>query len=580
MANPHRNARDGVNDYLERVRVAWLTARRAGVKRSAARVRRVFLLRVIYPRFAARLYPRRTVEIPERVRDLEPFVVRDLSEWDGTIRLLNTKPFAIRARVNWNANPIGHTLWQFRLHEWEWAYPLIRRAQNESDAANELVALLQDYFANVPFGHPVACEPYPLSRRLVVWCEALRVLCKTQQPFASTLASEMERGARMLRDNIEHDLDNNHVIANAKALAFVGTLFEQSYAQKGFDLLWEQLRVQVRADGVHVENSTTYHFLVWRDAIETCTLAQQYAIEIPKDVLARLAAMKNFSDALRYSDETYPLLNDSAKEQDKIEMVLDSFEKNFPEKNFFQTNRSPLFLFQNSGYSILRADDTQLVFDAGALGPDWCPGHGHADTLSFELFAFGHARIVDVGTYQYQAGAWRDFFRGTAAHNTIQVDGLDSSEVSSSFRVGRMANARMWAENNWVCGEHDGYTRLREPITHARKIQLRDANTILIRDEIRGRGEHAYVSRFHLAPNARANVLDKKARVVFEDDVLMEIDFENVEGLLEIQQGWYSPTWYTKFPIAVVELKWRGEPPFEIETTITNVTGFGDELHR
>ncbi len=568
MANPRRNARDGVNDSLERMRVAWLTARRAGLKRSAARVRRVFLLRVVYPRFASRLYPRRAIEIPERVRNLESLALREPSVWDGTVRLLNTESFAMRAPVNWNANPIGQTLWQFRLHEWEWAFPLVQRAQNESDAADELGTLLQDYFANVPFGHPVSFEPYPLSRRLVVWCEALRVLCKTQHPFAPTLASEMHRGARMLRDNIEHDLDNNHVIANAKALAFVGTLLQQSYARDGFNLLWEQLRVQVRDDGMHVENSTSYHFLVWRDAMETCALARQYAIEIPNDVVERLAAMKIFLDAVRLPDGTFPLLNDSVNEQDKNEMVFDSFEKMFSGEKIFQKNLSPLFLFQDSGYGILRANDTQLVFDAGALGPDWCPGHGHADTLSFELFAFGKPRIVDIGTYQYQAGGWRDYFRGTAAHNTIQVDGLDSSEVYGSFRVGRMANARMWAENDWVCGEHDGYTRLREPITHTRKIQLCDAHTILIRDEIRGRGGHAYVSRFHLAPNAHANVLDKKMRVVFEDGAVMEIEFQGVEGLLEIEQGWYSPTWYTKFPIEVIELKWRGAPPFEIETTI------------
>lgn len=551
------------------MRVAWLTARRAGIKRSAARARRVFLLRVVYPRFAAYLYPRREIVIPERVRDLESLVARDEGAWDGNVRLLNTEPFAMRAPVDWNANPLRHTLWQFRLHEWEWAYPLIQRAQNETNAVDELVTLLRDYFANVPIGHSVAFEPYPLSRRLVAWCETLRVICQAQHPFAPALAAEMQRGARMLRDNIEHDLDNNHVIANAKALAYVGTLLEQSFARDGFDLLWEQLRLQVRADGVHVENSTSYHFLVWRDAIEACILAYQYAIEIPSDIIERLAAMKNFLDVMRYADGIFPLLNDSVNENDKSEIIFHSFRKIFSQKKISEKNRSPLFLYQNSGYAIWRTDNAHIVFDAGALGPAWCPGHGHADTLSFELFAFGQARIVDIGTYQYQAGAWRDYFRGTAAHNTIQVDGLDSSEVYGSFRVGRMAIAKMWTEQDWICGEHDGYLRLREPITHTRKIQLRAENTILLRDEIRGRGEHEYVSRFHLAPNARAGILNHKARVVFQDGAVMEIEFDGVKASLDTEQGWYSPMWYTKLPIEVIRLRWRGAPPFEIETTLS-----------
>jgi len=558
------------DSFLERARVAWLTARRAGIQRSAARLRRVFLLRVLYPRYAARMYPRRVIKIPT-LAQFPALPARATDTWDGNVRLLNTAPFPMRAPVNWNAHPSAHTLWQFRLHEWAWAYPLLQRAEQETEAANELVALLQDYFATVPFGHRLAFEPYPLSRRLVVWCEALRVLSISQNSFAQTLMMEMDRGARMLADNIEHDLDNNHVIANAKALAFVGMLLQQPYAQKGFALLWEQLRLQVRGDGGHVENSTSYHFRVWRDAVETCLLARASAIEIPSDIVPRLGAMKNFLDALRYPDGSFPLLNDSVNEgfegYDDFGLQLEKFQTRFLPKNGFGIFQAHL-LFPDSGYAVLRADDTQLVFDAGALGPTHCPGHGHADTMSFELFALGRARIVDAGTYQYQAGAWRDYFRGTAAHNTLQVDGLDSSEVSSSFRVGRMANARMWIKDDWVCGEHDGYARLREPIMHTRKIQLRDAQTLWMRDEIRGRGAHAYALRFHLAPNANASVSDGKARIRFDDGVRMELEISNVDGFMEICEGWYSPMWHTKFAVPIVEMKWRGEPPFAIQTTI------------
>lgn len=542
-----------------------LTAQRAGVRRTLTRLRRIFILRLLYPRFAERLYPLRAVTLKRTLADDVLASRYTPSEiWNGQVRLLNTPAFEMRLPVDWNANPIQHTLWQFRLHEWEWAFPLIHHAGQDAGAAVELVALLKDYLQNVPLGHPTAYEPYPLSRRLVVWCEALRVLdaSHTDNAFVQTLASELDRGARMLANNLEFDLTNNHLIANAKALAFVGTLLEQTYGVSGLNLLWDQLASQVRADGGHVENSTTYHFLVRRDAAETCALAREFGIEVPNDVATRVALMGEFLDTLQYPDGTFPLLNDSV--QDELPTARPS--------------RSPKTskVFRESGYARLSNANTHLIFDAGALGPTYCPGHGHADTLSFELFAFGHSRILDPGTYQYQAGAWRDYFRGTAAHNTLQVDGLDSSEVSGSFRVGRMANARVWQEDEWLCGEHDGYTRLNEPITHTRKIRLQDENVILIQDEIRGRGTHDYALRFHLAPDAiattdhrrRASDSGSSATIQFGDGVKMIIEMSGAAGTIEIVDGWTSPTWYTKIAAPVVEWKWRGDAPFRVETRI------------
>lgn len=549
------------------------TARRAGLKRSAARVRRIFLLRVVYPHLAARLYPRRAVQIyaPQN------FPIPDATEgWTGTVRLLNREPFSMRTPVDWNANPTGHTLWQFRLHEWEWAYPLIQCARTERNARAELEALLQDYFKHVSPAHYTAYEPYPLSRRLVVWCAALCVLSARGGggAFADTLAQEMDRGARMLADNIEHDLDNNHVVANALALACVGTLLGQPYVKKGFALLWEQLGLQVRADGVHVENSTMYHFLVWRDASMAVMLARAYGFEIPNDCAARLKGMCAFLDAVRYPDGSFPLLNDSVSDElaqyDGLAARRQDWARTDARNK--RDDRQDALLFPQAGYGVLRAQGTHVVFDAGVLGPTYCPGHGHADTLSFTLFALGRARIVDAGTFQYQAGEWRDYFRGTAAHNTLGVDGLDSSQVSGSFRVGRMAQAKFWTEGAGealaLCGEHDGYTRLAEPVTHTRRIRLRDPGLLVIQDEIRGRGAHNFVLRFHLAPDASVILKDGKAQVRFEDDVRMEIGFLKVNGVVGVAEGWYSPTWYTKVPAKVVELKWRGEPPYGIETTI------------
>lgn len=536
-----------------------------------ARARRFFLLRVVYPRFAAQLFPRRSIPLRSfGQRFAAPTLVAS-GTWDGRVRLLTNEPFPICPPVDWKANPKGHALWSFRLHEWEWAYPLVREALADDDALKELAALLRDYNDTVAIGDRIAYEPYPLSRRLVVWSIALHVLFERQFDALglNRLAMEIDRGARLLAETIEHDLDNNHVIANAKGLAFAGSTLAQPYARQGYDLMWEQLRAQVRTDGVHVENSMSYHFQVWRDAIETCLLAREFNVAVPSDIPPRLVCMGNFLAALRYPDGTFPLLNDSVNEGFEMFDLLRAALCELTDEKISLIN-SLLRVFQDSGYATLQQGDTHVLFDAGALGPVYCPGHGHADTLSFELWTQGGARILDPGVYQYEAGAWRDYFRGTAAHNTLQVDDLDSSEVGGSFRVGRMANGQLHVsgDGNSVCGEHDGYARLKNPIWHSRTLALPNEHTLHITDEIRGTGVHDYALHFHLAPESCVDIQGDKARIQFKDGVVLSLEIPGAPALLNAQDGWVSPTWYTKISAPIIELRWRGEPPFVIRSSI------------
>src|SRR5690606_28797394 len=68
--------------------------------------------------------------------------------------------------------------------------------------------------------------------------------------------------------------------------------------------------------------------------------------------------------------------------------------------------------------------------------------------------------IVDIGISTYDTGETRVFERGTAAHNTVTILDKNSSEVWSSFRVGRRANVEILNENNTsVVARHDGYRR-------------------------------------------------------------------------------------------------------------------------
>ena len=75
-----------------------------------------------------------------------------------------------------------------------------------------------------------------------------------------------------------------------------------------------------------------------------------------------------------------------------------------------------------------------LAFDHGALGSLSIAAHGHADALAIWLHLGDEAVFVGPGTYLYHgADAARDDLRGTAAHNTLNLDGEDQSRIIGPF---------------------------------------------------------------------------------------------------------------------------------------------------
>ena len=78
-----------------------------------------------------------------------------------------------------------------------------------------------------------------------------------------------------------------------------------------------------------------------------------------------------------------------------------------------------------------------MIFDTGDICPTYLPAHGHCDALSFELSINGLPLIVNSGTYQYENGQWRNYFRSTKAHNTVSISNQEQSQFWGSFRVAK-----------------------------------------------------------------------------------------------------------------------------------------------
>ena len=173
--------------------------------------------------------------------------------------------------------------------------------------------------------------------------------------------------------------------------------------------------------------------------------------------------------------------------------------------------------FPDGGYYVLGCDfetrnEIRLVADAGALGYQAIAAHGHADALAFILSVGGHEFFMDSGTYTYfAAGPWRRYFRGTSAHNTLRVDGVDQSCPGGNFMWLRKAGAgcSLWqtsAERDVFEGWHDGYARLPDPVMHRRRITLeKHARRIVIEDVLQMSKVHEIELFFHCSERCRVD---------------------------------------------------------------------------
>jgi hypothetical protein len=142
-------------------------------------------------------------------------------------------------------------------------------------------------------------------------------------------------------------------------------------------------------------------------------------------------------------------------------------------------------VFSSGGYSVSRRTSAHgvryLAFDHAPLGFLSIAAHGHADALALWLHVGVDPVLIDAGTYLYHThnGA-RDRFRGTAAHNTLCLDGRDQSQIAGPFNWSSHAKARLLGD--WT-GEHDGYVSA-FGVKHVRRVRIGDV--IEVSDALEG----------------------------------------------------------------------------------------------
>jgi hypothetical protein len=243
--------------------------------------------------------------------------------------------------------------------------------------------------------------------------------------------------------------------------------------------------------------------------------------------------------------------------------------------------------FPEGGYYVLGADlgtpnEVRLVADVAPLGYLSIAAHGHADALAFTLSVAGREMLIDPGTYAYHTQkVWRDYFRGTSAHNTLRVDGVDQSVIGGNFLWTRHAAARCmeWVPgaetDSWV-GEHDGYLRLPDPVTHRRQVVLdKLARHVQVDDRLDCISSHRIELFWHFSEDCDV-AMEKGIIVARNNGVLLRMTVPDglsvrlAIGDTDPPSGWVSRTFDRKVPCTtavaagVAQPGWRGSTTIEI----------------
>jgi len=445
--------------------------------------------------------------------------------------------------VGWD-NPAVGKLWRYNLHYFD-----DLNAQGSTARTSWHQTLLQRWVRENPPGVGTGWEPFPTSLRIVNWVKWALGGDTLPGECAQSLAVQI----RWLSRRLEYHLLGNHLLANAKALVFGGIFFEgpeaDAWIERGLRILQREIPEQILEDGGQFERSTMYHALALEDMLDLCNLASAFSgalssrsQSIMREWRDRASLMGDWLAAMCHPDGEISFFNDAVFGVAPTPEELDSYARRVG----LPGARGPeqgLIHLSPSGYIRVALNHAVAMLDVAPVGPDYLPGHGHADTLSFELSLFGHRVLVNSGTSDYAAGSERLRQRGTSAHNTVVVDRRDSSEVWSGFRVARRARPEGLHISSGggpvVSCSHDGYRWLSGRPKHTRTWSFGESR-LVVQDMILGSFGSAE-ARFHLHPSVGLEQADSVALLRLPTGQRLRIQVEG--GTLRVE----ATTWHPEF---------------------------------
>lgn len=458
------------------------------------------------------------------------------------------------------------------------------------------------------------------SIRACNWICGFSFFCESKSLSAAFwtkfLASLYTHGL-FIWNNREYGLRNgNHYLSNIVGLIFLGVFFHDTREGKkwlrwGVRELENEMRHQVTEDGVDYEKSTSYHRLVLELFTAAAVVCRTNGCTLGPAFWARLEKMYEFVLHYLRPDGSAPMIGDAddgrlfrfrmSEPINDHRHILSLGAVLFERGDFKQAagafSQDALFLlgaegferflairglepprasqhFASGGFVIMRSPEMHMIVDVGDLGMKGRGGHGHNDTLSFDLWARGAPLIVDPGTYVYTSDAsFRQLFRSTRMHNTAVVDGREIAEFQGLWQVaedGTRPRVLRWETSDAhdvLEAEHSGYVRILPPVVHRRRFSLtKDPFSLEILDWFLADGKIPVELFFHLHPGVALGSLEATGCTLHAGGVALNAVFSHP---VHRREGWYSPSYGLRTPSVTLCLALTLSANEQVRTRLT-----------
>ncbi|MFT6139473.1 MAG: hypothetical protein ACJAXN_000663 [Psychromonas sp.] len=423
--------------------------------------------------------------------------------------------------------------------------------------AQGVISQMTSWLNSNPYGYGMNWKnPLELGIRIINWVWAIDLILDSGLffgEFKSRLLHSVYLHCRDVSGKFSQGSSaNNHLVGEAAGVYIAASYFSMlkdapAWRQKSKAVLENEIQAQTFSDGGSKEHGFSYQFFVFQLYLFSSQIAHWQNDDFSPAYQHTLNKLAEFIAIIAQGGENYPMLGDQddgyaldlGNHVHDINALCDLASHLYDNKIFrinaqeaseaafwlfnqrgIAGNIAPSFIpgplashkFSESGYYLLQAgslktnDQVSVLFDCAELGYTSIAAHGHADALSIVMRLNGKDLLADSGTYDYYSFPhWRNHFRKTQAHNTIEVDGLDQSVMTGPFMWEKHAQARctFWDPSNIggiVTGTHNGYLRLPSPVTHQRNLNLNTQQKKLqITDQIQSQGDHDIALYFHLS---------------------------------------------------------------------------------
>lgn len=471
---------------------------------------------------------------------------------------------------DWDLKGEQYRLVCFKLNSFRWLINLSDAYKTTGDDKyiKKGTELIKDWYFKC--GHSISGDKwnaYVIAERIENW---IAFCSEYDAENVKQYANWIYPQANELRNSIEFQLGANHILSEAKALVFAGRfLNDDALYRFGKKILVDEAKTQFLQDGGHYERSVSYHIESLQQYFEAYAVMRIGQDSDAGDIAKLMIEPYRYLNGIIGVNGKIPLFNDSAYDYpffdaadflSTAEILYGYYPPNAKKGSYYKRwswvgNGNYIIewnfktRYENTGYIHYQfgvgENKYSFYMDTADCGPDENLGHAHADALSILLSSDCEEILVDSGVFTYVPGDERNYCRSTKAHNTVEVDGKNSAEIWSAFRVAKRGHTKVIefdeADGLWIKASHDGYKKiLKDSVEHIREVSIHDGR-IEVFDKLLSKDKHIAVSRFHIGSDCTVDKIDNNTCIInnhiriSNENELNLVDCE-VAGMFGIRQ--------------------------------------------